>query len=178
MDIGAPANDRLGRLLVQQGQDVEAGEILAYLDSYAERLAERNYAEHQLHDAEVRYTAVTAYGQANIEEARSRLKQLEELGPLDIQAQEAKVRQLEADLVVAKQDLARFESLRRRVVSQWDVDHQYWQVCRSREEVTSAKAGLAKLKAAAHGHERAMIALDSFPGSGVSSEYVFMLCST
>src|SRR5262249_663024 len=108
IDIGAPLNDRLGRLLVQQGQDVEAGDILAYLDSYAERLAERNYAEHQLRDAQARYAAETAYGQANIEEAKSRLKQLEELQPLDIQAQEAKVRQLEADLVVAKQDLERF----------------------------------------------------------------------
>jgi len=148
MDIGAPLNDRLGRLLVQQGQDVEAGDILAYLDSYAERLAERNYAEHQLRDAQARYAAETTYGQANVEEAKSRLKQFEELQPLDIQAQEAKVRQLEADLVVAKQDLERFESLRQRVVSQQDVDHQYLQVRRSQEELTSAKAGLAKLKAA------------------------------
>jgi len=140
-------NDRLGRLLVQQGQDVEAGDILAYLESYAERLAERNYAESQLHDAEARHAAEIAYGQASIEEAKSRLQQLEELRPLDIQAQEAKVRQLAADLVVAKQDLERFESLRQRVVSQQDVEHQRLQVHRAEEELTSAKAGLAKLKA-------------------------------
>ena len=147
IDIGAPLNDRLGRLLVQQGQDVEAGDILAYLESYAERLAERNYAESQLHDAEARHAAEIAYGQASIEEAKSRLKQLEELRPLDLQAQEAKVRQLAADLVVAKQDLERFESLRQRVVSQQDVEHQRLQVHRAEEELTSAKAGLAKLKA-------------------------------
>src|SRR5262249_13374229 len=79
IDIGAPVNDRLGRLLVQQGQDVEAGDILAYLESYAERLAERNYAESQLHDAEARHAAEITYGQASIEEAKTRLKQFEEL---------------------------------------------------------------------------------------------------
>jgi len=149
IDIGASGNDRLSRLLVQVGQTVAAGEGLAYLESYAERLAEKSYAESQLRDAGARLTAETAYGKASIAEAKIRLKQLKELPLLDIQAQEAKVRQLETDLAGTEKDLERFEGLRPRgTISQQEFDRHSILVRRTHEQLNSAKAVLAKLKAA------------------------------
>ncbi len=57
IDIGAPSDDRLDQLLVTEGHQVEAGSALAYLESYAERLAEKNYAQSRLQDAETRLAA-------------------------------------------------------------------------------------------------------------------------
>ena len=123
--IGVSGNDRLGRLLVHEGQEVEAGTILVYLESYAERLAEKNYAASQLCDAEARLAAETVYGKASIAEAEIRLKQVETLQPLDLQAQEAKVQQLKEALAVARKDLQRFKGLQQKgVISQQDTDHQ------------------------------------------------------
>jgi len=49
--IGMPSHERLDRLLVEEGQQVKKGDLLAYLESHAERLAEIRYAESQLRDA-------------------------------------------------------------------------------------------------------------------------------
>jgi HlyD family secretion protein len=147
--IGVSGNDRLGRLLVHEGQEVEAGTILVYLESYAERLAEKNYAASQLRDAEARLAAETVYGKASIAEAEIRLKQEETLRPLDLQAQEAKVQQLEEALAVARKDLQRFKGLQQKgVISQQGTDHQSLQEHRAREELYNAQVVLARLKAA------------------------------
>lgn len=147
--IGASGNDRLGRLLVKEGQHVEPGETLAYLESYAERLAARDYAESQVLDAKARLTAETAYGKSNIAEAKLRVRQFKELPLLDIRAQEAKIRQLEADLAGEEKDLKCPRHLQKKgTISQQDVDHQILTVNRIQEELNSTAAALVKLKAA------------------------------
>ncbi len=145
LDIGTPARERLGRLLVQEGQLVSKGDELAYLESRAEHLAETAYAESQLRDAEARLSAETAYAQASIAEATMRLKQLREVPLLDIRAQEAQVRRLEADVAGALTDLHRLEGLHRKgTISQQEVDHQRLHVHRLREEINQTTALLKK----------------------------------
>ncbi|WP_179137003.1 HlyD family efflux transporter periplasmic adaptor subunit [Candidatus Entotheonella palauensis] len=130
IDIGVTGSERLGRLLVKEGQSVTKGDELAYLESREERLAE------------------TAYAQASIAEANMRLKQLREVPLLDIRAQEAQVRRLEVELAGAVTDLNRFEGLNRKgTISQQEVDHQRLQVRRLREEINQTTAILAKHKA-------------------------------
>jgi HlyD family secretion protein len=147
--IGAPNNDRLGRLLVQENQVVEAGEILGYLESHEERLAEKQYAESQLRDAEAQRDAEAAYWRANITEAELHVQQFQALPPLDIQAQEATVRQLEADLASAETDLKRIDGLRQKgIITQQNFDNQQLLVRRAYEQLNNARAVLAKLKVA------------------------------
>ncbi len=147
--IGTASNDRLARLLVQENQLVEAGAILAYLESYTERLAERQYAESQLRDAEAQGAAEAAYWQATLAEAELHVQQLQALPPLDIQAQEATVRQLEADLASAEVERQRTEGLRQKgITAPQNAENQQLLVRRAQEQLTNARAVLAKLKAA------------------------------
>ncbi len=147
IDIGAPSSERLGRLLVWEGQSVNAGDALAYLESHAERLAEAAYAESQLRDAEANFSAETSYAQASIAEAALRLKQLRQVPLLDIRAQEAQVRRLEADVAGAMVDLERFEGLSQKgTIAQQEVDHQRLQVHRLQEDLNRTSAILAKRK--------------------------------
>lgn len=130
---------------MQEGQLVSKGDELAYLENRAERLAETAYAESQLRDAEARFSAETAYAQASIAEATMRLKQLREVPLLDIRAQEAQVRRLEADVAGALTDLHRLEGLHRKgTISQQEVDHQRLRVHRLREEINQTTAILKK----------------------------------
>src|SRR5262249_27143597 len=77
IDVCAPAGDRLGRLLVQEGQVVQAGEILGYLATYAERCAEKEWIASQVREAQSRLDAETAHGEALIREAELAIKQVE-----------------------------------------------------------------------------------------------------
>ena len=73
--IGGPVGDRISRLEVEEGQEVVASEILAYLESHGERKAERNYAVSQLVEARRTLEAETSYGQSQIQEAQARIDQ-------------------------------------------------------------------------------------------------------
>jgi HlyD family secretion protein len=42
--ISGPLEERIGRLVVKEGQYVKTGDVLAYLESYEERLAEKKVA--------------------------------------------------------------------------------------------------------------------------------------
>ncbi len=146
VDISGPSGERIGRLLVEEGQQVKAGQPLVYLESYQERLADRNLAADQLREAQARLKSETAYGQAQIQEARSRREQLTDPKTAEILAQRATISRITAELASAQRDLQRFTSLQREgVVSQQTLDNQVLAVDSKREELNNAKAMLAKL---------------------------------
>lgn len=129
VDVGA-AGDLVYELLVSEGQWVERGEIVAYLDTYAERKAE------------------TAVRQAQLEEAILRLKRAEELGPLEVRAQHASVRRLEASLKLAESKLERTRSLiDDQVVTEQDHDDAQAFADEAREELNNARTLLLRAKA-------------------------------
>src|SRR5262249_11490079 len=101
INVGAPDGDRLVQLLVLEGQQVQAGDILAILGSHAERLAEQQHITSRLAESSARLEAETAYGNALLAESALRLRQLQHLPPLEIQIQEAKVRTLEEEVATA-----------------------------------------------------------------------------
>lgn len=144
--VGGPTGDRIGRLLVQEGQQVKAGQMLAYLESYQERLAERQLAASQLQEAQVRFETETQFGQAQIQEAQSRLKQVELPQPLEISSQQATVRRLEIELETAKKTAERFQKLQAEgAISQQTLDEKVLVSNSKQEELNSVKATLAKL---------------------------------
>lgn len=93
LDLGAPPGDRIHEMLVVDGDEVAAGDILAVLESHGEREAQ------------------VAVRQAQVEEARRHLQREREVGPLAVEARAASVRRLEADLELAVSDLGRTRRL-------------------------------------------------------------------
>ncbi|HEV3443830.1 MAG TPA: efflux RND transporter periplasmic adaptor subunit [Gemmataceae bacterium] len=147
--VGALSTDRLLRLEVVEGQFVKQGDVLAYLDSYTERVAEREHIASQLAEAKIRSAAETAHGQAQIREAEIAIEQVEKVQKLEIEAQEAKVRSLEAEAGRETSEMKRTNSLRpSAAATQQDYERQVMLARRTAENLAAARATLAKARAA------------------------------
>jgi HlyD family secretion protein len=147
--VGGPTTERIARLEVAEGDVVKRGDVLAYLESYEERKAERDYAASQLAEAQLKLKAETEYGQAQIQEAQTRLQQVDRPELFEIQAQQATVRQLEAELSLERIDLDRFQSLfEEGAASRQDLDQQISATRQVEERLNSAKAELIRLESA------------------------------
>ena len=147
--VSGPTGERLSRLEVDEGEEVAQGDVLAYLESYEERQAERNFAAAQLSEARRTLQAETSYGQAQIQEAQARIEQAERPKNLEIEAQRATIRRLEAELDLVQEDLARFERLfAEGAIAEQQLDEQQTAVRRVEEELNNAKATLVQLEEA------------------------------
>src|SRR5262245_24323025 len=146
INVSAPEGDRLAQLLVIEGQQVQVGDILATLDSHAERVAERQHIASRLAESSARLVAETTYGKAIVAESSLRIQQLERLPPLDIQIQEAKVHSLEAEVTTAQKDMERLHHLdAKNAVAQQEVDRQKLVLSRNQLELQGARSALQKL---------------------------------
>jgi HlyD family secretion protein len=102
----------------------------------------------QLAEAKARLQAETAYCDALIKKAEVGVRRAEELDPLDIKAQQAKVYLLEDELETAQTDLDRLRSLTSPgAVPQQKLDQQAQLVRRVQQELVAARATLAKARA-------------------------------
>jgi HlyD family secretion protein len=141
------AGDRLWKLFVREGQQVKAGQPLAYLESYGERLAERNLAANQYQDAQARFQSETRLGYAQIEEARSRVEQASNPKSSQMLAQQATIGRIKAELASGERDLNRFQRLKKEgAIAQQTLDNQTLLVASKREELNNARATLEQLK--------------------------------
>jgi len=149
ISVGAPEGDRLARILVTEGQPVRGGEPLAYLDAHAERLADKQLILAKLTEAQTRLATETRYGQALIEEATAKLRQVESFPSLEVQMQESRVRTLEAELVESQRDLDRMQRLRAKgFVAEQDLDRQSLAARRTEHDLAAARVLLDKLRQA------------------------------
>jgi HlyD family secretion protein len=145
--VGGPNGERIRYLKVAEGNIVRKGAVLAYLESYAERLAERDLAASQVAEAEQRLKASTDYSQAQIQEAHTRIQQIDRPRTFEVDAQKAAIRKLEAELDLANIDLQRNQSLQSDgAISKQALDRQLSKVQQLQAEVNSAKATLIKLE--------------------------------
>ncbi len=149
LGVGSGVPDRLERLLVSEGQHVEAGQELAFLESYQPRAAEKEYLASQLAEARARLAAEAAYAEALVREAKIALESAEKLQPLDVEARESAVRLQEAESAHAEKELKRLTELRQSDAStQQDVDRQTLLLRRSREALCGAEVQLRRLRTA------------------------------
>lgn len=147
IEIGGATGERLGELLVSKGDWVSQGTELARLESYEERLAERNFAASQLQEAQIQLQAETELAQTQIQEARTRVEQVDQPSRRQIEAQQAIVRQVEAELEDAQQDLERFQQLRQEgAISQQELDDLILVVRQKQEAYRNAEATLMQLQ--------------------------------
>lgn len=142
--VGVPMGDRLSAVLVKEGDEVAQGLDLARLESYEDRRAEYALAASQLAEAHDRLSAIIANGMCQIEEAKIRIRQTEEIEPLDIQAQTSKVELLRDQRSRARQDLERLQSLKQDTVSRQQMEQQELLVHQAKVELSSAEALLEK----------------------------------
>jgi HlyD family secretion protein len=141
IDVAASQTGRLGELLVSEGDTVETDQILAYMDTYAIRKAERDYAASQLAEARAELAAKTALGDSQVAEASTRLAQIDQPQQAAIQAQEAAIQSLQAELNVAEIDLARFQQLNASgAISRQELDRQQAKVNSLRADLANAQA--------------------------------------
>jgi HlyD family secretion protein len=76
INVATAESGRIDRLEVQKGDRVEQGQILAYLDTYDVRRAERDVAASQLAEARAQLAAETTLGNSQVQEASTRVGQM------------------------------------------------------------------------------------------------------
>ncbi|MBE9068057.1 efflux RND transporter periplasmic adaptor subunit [Leptolyngbya cf. ectocarpi LEGE 11479] len=149
IDIAAAETGVLARLLVEEGAQVQTGQVLAELDMYDVRKAERDYAASQLAEAQKTLNAERGLGAARIVEANTQAGQIDQPQIQAIEAQTAKIRSLEARLSLAKIDLARFENLLSQgAITQQEFDRQQTEVDELTSDVANAVATKKQLELA------------------------------
>lgn len=145
--VGGPSGQRIAQLLVKEGDQVTAGQALAYLESYEERLAERDLAASQLAEARALQASEKQVGKAQVLEARTRQAQVDEPKAREMAAQEATIERLTKELARAQKELDRFQFLRNEgAVSQQELDDRRLAQQSKQEELNNAVATLAKLE--------------------------------
>ncbi|HIK57365.1 MAG TPA: efflux RND transporter periplasmic adaptor subunit [Synechococcales cyanobacterium M55_K2018_004] len=145
--VGGPVGERIARLEVVQGEQVKAGDVLAYLESYEEQKAQRDLAASQVVEAERRLRDTTTVGQAEIRAAETRLRQVREPGSAEIAAQTARIRELQAQLLLEQTNLQRNQTLRAEgAISQQALDQQVSRVRQLQEQIRTAESTLTQLQ--------------------------------
>ena len=97
INLGAGSTpDRLDTLLVGRGDPVRKGQVLGFLGGYGEQIAQRDMFERQLEETRRRLETETALNRARIEAAEIRERQVLEVSPQRIAAQQATIESLDA----------------------------------------------------------------------------------
>jgi HlyD family secretion protein len=149
IDVATAESGRIDRLEVQKGDQVQPGQILAYLDTYDVRRAERDVAASQLSEARAQLAAETTLGNSQVQEASTRVSQIDGPQQAAIAAQEAAMQSLEAQLNVAEIDLARFQQLNQSgAISRQDLDSQRATVDKLRADLKNAASTKQQLEQA------------------------------
>lgn len=118
------------RLLVKEGDDVEAGATLAVLDNQARRAAALKESQAKLEAAEARLLQIRAGVKAG-----------------DIEAQQAAVSLAEEQSKVANRELSRIKELQKRNATTVEmIDQKQWEYDRLQLEARRASAQLASLR--------------------------------
>jgi HlyD family secretion protein len=121
--VGGPSGERIGKLLVQEGQQVTSGQPIAYLESYGERLADRDVAASQLKDGLAQLDSEQRYGDTQVAEARTRISQADTPKLKELAAQKATLNRITAELAIVETDVKRFQQLKDSgAVSQKELD--------------------------------------------------------
>lgn len=149
IDVGADATRRVARLLVEEGQSVKKGEILAYLDNHEDMQAAAAFAEAQYEGGKAQLAHRTELEKANIAKAAAELKSVEELTPLDIAIQELAVEKGRQELELAQKEAKRLDTLvGKGSASREDLDKKSTEVIQRTIQLKSSSEELRRQKTA------------------------------
>ncbi len=150
IDIGASGeNTVLDRLMVDEGQEVKAGDTLAYIKTYAARTAEVNKIKSELGEAIATRNAETTICKADIEDAGIEIVRINEVCPLEIEEQQAIIEKLEIKFENEKKVLSRRKELMSHTtISEQELTNQASTTSEVRKELSHARTLLKRLNKA------------------------------
>jgi HlyD family secretion protein len=148
INLGAGSSpDRLDSLLVERGDTVKKGQVLGHLGGFAEQVAQREMYRAQLDEANLRLKTEIALQLARIESAEVQQRQVLDVTPHRIAAQEATIASLEAKLANEKDLLDSHTQLFSRGTStRRQIEDQKALVLQSEASLKAARARLSELK--------------------------------
>ena len=144
IDVGAMMGDRIGRLLVDEGDGVKKGQRLAELESRDLRSLELEAATTQFQQAEGRLDAETRLADVKIKIAELGVKKAE-AAEFALKAQEQKSGLLVVSLALAKKDQERLTGLSKSLVTDQERERQALVVRQAESELESARAALDQM---------------------------------
>jgi HlyD family secretion protein len=143
VSLGVTLPDILGKLLVEEGQEVKEGDILAELAGRKDRQLELDLLDAQIKDAGQKVKDIERTGalQSGLDELQ--LKHIEEQGPFDIKIQKTKVDLLRKQVEQAKTNFDAISPL--ASVSKQEKDRQEMALWQSQSELAAAEDQLQKV---------------------------------
>lgn len=151
IQLSAPTSNsgnRVEQLLVQEGDRVKAGQVIAILDSRDRLQAAYEQAQEEVGVAQAQL-AITQAGakQGEINAQRAEIARLEAQRQGDIEAQRATVARLTSELQNAETEFNRYQSLYQQgAISASDLDSRRLTLDTARRSVEEAKAVLARIQ--------------------------------
>lgn len=147
INVAGVAGARVLKILVKEGDAVDANAPLAILEGHEERTVETAIATAQYREAEARLNAELANEKTLRDQWDIQRRRVEELEPQDIKAQEAALAPLAETVKVLGDSLDRLKSLQTTAIPREQIDRQQAQLNQTKREYELAKRGLERLKA-------------------------------
>lgn len=151
VNLTAPTSTQAGRieeLLVEEGDRVEAGEIIATLDNRDRLQAALQQAEERVRVARAQLAQVQAGAKTGeLEAQRAEIARLQADRAGNLAAQRSEIARLEAEVENARVEYGRYESLYRQGgVSASERDAKYLTYTTAREQLQRAREELARIE--------------------------------
>jgi HlyD family secretion protein len=148
--VGAPAGLRIGRILVEVGQEVREGEELAYVEGYSERKAQVGLIEAQLAEAREQERIEEDFEKILDQEANIERDSIARLEEPEIRTQEANIDVLQEKAKGSRKDYDHLVELnrdRRGNISAQELERQHLVMRQDEATLRGARAELEKYKA-------------------------------
>jgi HlyD family secretion protein len=148
VNLGAGSSpDRLDSLMVERGDLVKKSQVLGYLAGYAEQIAQRDVFKSQLEEARLRLSTQLDLDRARVEAAEVHQRQVLEVEPQGIAAQEATIASLEAKSANDKSVLdAQQQLMARGTGTRRQTEDQNSLVLQDEASLNAARAHLSELR--------------------------------
>ncbi len=147
VSVGSGIADRLESLLVKRGDLVKKDQIMGYLQSHAEQVAQRDEIAAQLEEAKLRLATEIELDQARIDDATIKWKTVAEVAPLRIEAQLKTIESIEVGIANDKDILHLLGILaRKNFTPRRSYDNQQTLVAQEEANLKSAEALLAQMR--------------------------------
>lgn len=146
INVGGPINQRLGELLVAQGDWVKKGQIIGYLQNYQERRVTLQKAKQDLAVAKTRLKAEEELSQAQLKELQIDAQKAPLAAERELSAQKALIQELQVEKRLADSELERYRTLvSQGAAPKRDLEQRQVQVEQLQQRIRQAEETLAKL---------------------------------
>lgn len=146
VNVAGPMSERISYLAIKEGDEVQAGTVIAYLDNYQQLLNQRDLAESKVQEIKEQIATDTRLQQAQIDKAKSQIDSVTTPTLFQADAQKAIVRRLEAEEDNVRLEYSRWQYLQSQgAVSSQELDSKKLAVEKVTEDLKQARQTLDQL---------------------------------